>query len=1224
MSLSITRRILVAFFSVSFVAALCAQETFEPKEKMEAGPQERQEWFYHQRAFPFAHTPAGAHRRAFGEAMQMRINEQQRRASMANGIGDKTAFTFATTAGTNPWTLVGPRPSNQGGYGYGLSSGRITTLAVDQSTSGTSTVIYAGGAEGGVWKSTDNGTTWNALTDDQPTLAIGSITIDPNNHLNLYAGTGEQNFSGDSYYGGGILHSTDGGSHWSMLGAAYFGGPTGSDSYFNGGSYIGAVAVQPSVSSGSPIILAGAQFSTTGSSGIYRSTDGGTTWTQVGPTGGTPTGAYYSVCTAVFWVSKTKAYAAMSNPFGLPATYGVPEGVYVSTDSGATWTATNGASGHQLPYTNASAGRISLVYAPSSVTTLYASFADNANSGLLNMYVSTDGGANWNPLAHTPLNGAGTGNDFCGTQCWYDMVLAVSPSNPSVLYAGGSLNYSMGNGGLYVTINGGTSWATPNPGTNGVMMHPDFHAIAFSTTGSTVNAIYIGNDGGVWTSTNVNSSTMALTDLNNNLAITEFYPGLSLDPSNKNTALNGTQDNGTQLYSGVSEWTVVACGDGAWTAIDFNNASNMYTGCTPGNGGPYRSLSGGSIVSWTDISTGISPSDSIAFIPPMVMDPNSSTTLYYGTNRVYKMTGSTGGSPSWSPTTAGAISAGTLTSIAVAPGHANYIFVADSNGVVQFSTTTGTSWTTVPSVASTGILPVRYATMVQADPHTYTTFYATFSGFAGYGDNGHVFQCSTTSNTCSDITGNLPNSPANDIVIDPDFANTYYVATDVGVYYTTDGGSTWATAGTGLPNVAVVGMKLHEGARILRAATHGRSTWDLQLPSASITPAVISSPTPGTKLSNSSPTFMWNSVSGASSYTLSIGTTVGGSNILNATGILTTSYAASGLPTNGEKLYVKLTTVSGGNNYSNSYNYYASGTGTAATISSPAANSKLSGSSQLFSWTTGTGISSYQLLIGSTVGGSDIYSSGTVTSTSATASPLPTNGEKLYVTLKSLNGATYLTHAYNYYASGTGTAGVITSPAANSKLSSNTNVEFQWSAGTGITEYELYIGSTYGGSDLAKVTTKNLNYTVASLPNNGEKLYVQLKSLNGASWLTHSYNYYCHGTGTAATLTSPAPNSHLSTSTNVEFQWAAGTGITEYELYVGTTYGGSDLAKVTTKNLNYTIASIPANGAKLYIALKSLNGASWLEHTYNIYAESGPSASKQSPDAAATTKTGSR
>src|SRR5581483_7976898 len=124
----------------------------------------------------------------------------------------------------------------------------------------------------------------------------------------------------------------------------------------------------------------------------------------------------------------------------------------------------------------------------------------------------------------------------------------------------------------------------------------------------------------------------------------------------------------------------------------------------------------------------------VAFIPPMVMDPNSSTTLYYGTNHLYQMTNATSGSPSWSATYASALSAGTLTSIAVAPGHASYIYVADNNGVVQFSTTTGTSWTTVPSVSDSGVLPARYATMVQADPHTYTTFYVTFSGFAGFGD----------------------------------------------------------------------------------------------------------------------------------------------------------------------------------------------------------------------------------------------------------------------------------------------------------------------------------------------------------------------------------------------------------------------------------------------------------------------------------------------------------
>ncbi len=175
----------------------------------------------------------------------------------------------------------------------------------------------------------------------------------------------------------------------------------------------------------------------------------------------------------------------------------------------------------------------------------------------------------------------------------------------------------------------------------------------------------------------------------------------------------------------------------------------------------------------------------------------------------------------------------------MSPVNSTTLFAGTSNNLVWYTTNTGGTWTQITSG-----LPPRYPTMVQGDPHSSTTFYVTFSGFTGFGDSlGHVFKCVTT--TCTDISSNLPNTPANDIVIDPAVANTCYLATDTGVYMTSNGGTSWSTFSNGLPNVAVVGMKLHAASRTLRAATHGRSAWDISL-SATQTPETLTVSTTGT------------------------------------------------------------------------------------------------------------------------------------------------------------------------------------------------------------------------------------------------------------------------------------------------------------------------------------------------------------------------------------------
>jgi len=165
----------------------------------------------------------------------------------------------------------------------------------------------------------------------------------------------------------------------------------------------------------------------------------------------------------------------------------------------------------------------------------------------------------------------------------------------------------------------------------------------------------------------------------------------------------------------------------------------------------------------------------------------------------------------------------------VAPSDSNTVYIGTSNGIVQVTTNAGAGASAAWTDRTPG-LPSRSVTQIAVNSLNPLVAFVTLSGFSGFGDTqGHVFQTVNGGASWSDISGNLPNSPADGIVIDPDQSNTLYVATDIGVFATVDGGTTWDPPGSGLPGGAVTALALHRSTRILRAATHGRSVWDLSL-----------------------------------------------------------------------------------------------------------------------------------------------------------------------------------------------------------------------------------------------------------------------------------------------------------------------------------------------------------------------------------------------------------
>ena len=727
------------------------------------------DYLYLQRRLPDGRIGLQAHARALAHARLKRAQLMATSGLDAAGV----------------WQLRGP--INVGG--------RVTDVVADPANTNK---FYVASASGGVWKTTDGGTTFNSIFDGLGTLSIGALALDPRDSNILYVGTGEANPGGGSTTqpGDGVWKTTDGGATWQHLGL---------DNTFE----IGRIVVDPKNPSNVFVAAMGALFFHNVDRGVYRSQDGGLTWTKV---------LFVSdgagaIDLAIDPVTPTRVFAATWERQRTPSAriYGGPgSGLWRSTDGGTTWTELAGG----LPASSTNPGRIGVVVAPSSPSTVYTIFS-KTDFSLDGVFRSTDSGTTWTRQTVTSLA------SIIGAQCYWSGRMFVHPTNPSDLWVDGvGLAHSTNGGGSFTSISG---------------LHADQHAQWFSPANPAV--ILKGNDGGLYRSTNSGSTWTHFT----NLPISQFYT-VEAHPLQPAKIFGGLQDNGVQRTPDgqTNDWSSIVGGDGLEVHVDPLSTQVVYAESQ--FGALVRSTNGGT--SFSNATSGLTGRR--GWKTPIAIDPASTgtgttSTLYLGSSMLFRSTNS---AQSWTAISAdltngnqgvGTIVFGTITTVAVAPSNKNTIYIGTDDCNLWVTQNAGTSYTRINAS-----LPVLWVTRVAVDPGNDAIAYATFSGFRVDQPLAHVFRTTDHGATWSDISGDLPDAPVNAIIVDPRQSSTLYVGSDVGAFISNDLGVSWTPLGTGLPDAPVSDLKFLAGPpATLYAATYGRSIYSIDVPGGAPATTVI-------------------------------------------------------------------------------------------------------------------------------------------------------------------------------------------------------------------------------------------------------------------------------------------------------------------------------------------------------------------------------------------------
>lgn len=727
------------------------------------------------------------------------------------------SHTLMNPANSANWTCLGTNNSTSGYAGIG----RISCSAFHPSNTN---IYWVGVAAGGLWATTNNGSTWSCLTDNNSVLAVSDIVI-PSDYATsntIYIATGDKDHWDNRSIG--VLKSINGGSTWN---------PTGISYTLASGNMVNRLLLDPN---NNQIIIAAT------SGGVYKTTNGGTTWN--------------TLLTATNFIDMEYKPGVFNTLYGCTSN----GSIYVSSNAGATWT---------QALSDGSAYRIELAVSPNQPTWVYA-IAANSASGLYKVYKSTNSGTSYlQVFAGTTLNLLGWNSDGgdTGGQGWYDLCLAVSPTNANILLSGGVNTWR--------STTGGTSWTIANHwwGDGVPAVHADKHSLSFRPNGD----LFEANDGGIYISPD---NGISWNDKTNGIVNSQMYK-LGVSATVSNEVITGLQDNGTKLLSGGS-WDDVKGGDGMECLIDYSDVNVQYG--TYVNGQIDRTTN-----HWAS-ATNIQPSGagSGAWVTPYIIDPVSPQTLYAGYADVWKTTNR---GTAWTKIST-MNTASKIRSMAIAPLNNQYLYVADPSHIWK-TINGGTSWTGITGTLPVGSGSLTYVTVKNDDP---LTIWVTLSGY----NATTVYQSVNAGTTWTNISAGLPLLPAYTIVQNKQSTTELqlYVGTEVGVYFK-KGTDNWIAFNTGLPNVKLGELEIYYAATpqnsILRAATFGRGLWE--------TPVYFNcSPLPVPTISGASvlcagaPVTTYTTETGMTGYTWTVssgGTITGGAGTYQITVSWTTSGAKS-------------------------------------------------------------------------------------------------------------------------------------------------------------------------------------------------------------------------------------------------------------------------------------------------------------------------------------------
>lgn len=640
-----------------------------------------------------------------------------------------------------------------------------------------SNVVFIGTPGAGIYKTTNGGTTWTPVFDSKPFLYIGAIAIDPNNPNTIYAGTGDPDVPFTVFIGDGLYKSTDGGNTWTNVGLAST-------------KIINKIVINPLNSNEVYVAALGNPIIADNNRGVYKSTDAGSTWNQVlfinNQTGVTDIEINPTTPSVLYATSYTCIRNATVN-----IRYSNDARVYKTTNGGTNWNILGGG----LP--NFKVNRYSICMSKQNPNKLYVAVSDSTYQ-MYGVYTTTNGGTSF-----TNMGNNGIASNYGGFG-WYFSGLEVNPTNDNEVYISGVE--------LFKSADGGANWNINMPNWWMYDVHADIHAIAFVGSG----AYYLGTDGGTYFTNDDGATYTDVDDIPN----TQFYR-VEYNPHQPTMYWGGAQDNGTTKgnLSSVSSWTREFGGDGFQPRFDSNDPNTYYAETQ--NGGIVATTDAGN--SWNNNDNNIDPTDRRNWDMPYVLNKLNPYTQYTGTYRVYKNTN--GPADNWT-----AISNDLTDGIILDPRFHNIsaidnsdlnpqkIYVGTSDANVWVTTNDGGSWTNI-----TGSLPNRYVTSIHASPNFSNNVYVTHTGYK-YGEYiPHIHKSINNGTTWVDISGNLPQAGINDVLIFPGNENNLFVATDIGVYVTYDGGLNWVRVGSNMPMISVWDLAYNPTNHRLIAGTYAKS-----------------------------------------------------------------------------------------------------------------------------------------------------------------------------------------------------------------------------------------------------------------------------------------------------------------------------------------------------------------------------------------------------------------